>query len=442
MAITEPRTLAGFMELLPEDQILFNKLKNKIKHNFELYGYSPLDTPIIEDADILLAKTGGETNRQIYKFKKGDTDLALRFDLTVPLAKYVSLYNYELTFPFKRYQIGKVYRGEKPQKGRFREFYQCDIDVIDKDELSLYADAEIVATINSTFKDLDIGEILIRINNRKILIGLMEYLNLKDKSTKVLRIIDKIQKIGHEEAKTSLKKLGVDENHISKLIDFISIKGTPDDVVNKLKELDIENDIFQTGIQELEIVKENINQLQVPAEAWTYDLSLARGLDYYTGTVYETILKEHPDIGSVCGGGRFDNLASYFSDQKLPGVGVSIGLTRLFYKLKEAEILKSNKTSTTQVLIIPVEDSEYDKVFNVSSQLRDSGVSTQVYLGTKDSLGDKLDYANSIGVEWAVIIGEREKKESKVTLKSMVTGEQLLLPENELTQKLLELSEE
>jgi histidyl-tRNA synthetase len=325
----EPRTLPGFMELNPNDQVKFDQMRETIHKSYEMFGFLPLDTPVIELSEVLLAKAGGETEKQIYRFEKGDTDLSLRFDLTVPLAKFVAANYNELAFPFKRYQIGKVYRGEKAQKGRYREFYQCDIDIIGDGELSIINDAQIPSIIYTTFKNLGFDDFTICINNRKILNGLFGSLGLSELSTDILRVIDKIEKIGEEAVKGELEVLGVDAEAIETIINFVSISGNTDEKLSALQKFGIEDELFTTGVQELTDVVKYIRALGVPENFFTVDLKIARGLDYYTGTVYETFLNAYRKLGSVCSGGRFDNLAEYYTDKKLPGVGISIGLTRL-----------------------------------------------------------------------------------------------------------------
>ena len=323
----EPRTLPGFMELLPNEQILFEQMKQKIEKTYQKFGFLPLDTPILELSEILLAKAGGETEKQIYQFQKGDTDIAMRFDLTVPLSKYVAKNYGNLSFPFRRYQIGKVYRGEKAQKGRFREFYQCDIDIIGDGELSTINDAEIPSVIYNLIKELGFEEFTIRINNRKILNGLFEYINQKDNSVEILRIIDKIEKIGKDAVIEDLEEIGVSKEAIEKIINFIEIDGTTDEKLQKLQDLNIENETFKLGLEELISVVKYIRIFGVPDTHFKVDLTIARGLDYYTGTVYETFLNDYRELGSVCSGGRYENLAEYYTEKKLPGVGISIGLT-------------------------------------------------------------------------------------------------------------------
>ena len=338
----KPKTLPGFMELLPNEQILFNKMKDTIQKTYESYGFLPLDTPIIEDANILLAKAGGETEKQIYRFMKGENDLALRFDLTVPLAKYVTEYYDKLSFPFKRYQIGKVYRGEKPQRGRYREFYQCDIDIIGDGELSVINDAELASVIYSTFINLGFDDFTICINNRKILNGLFEGLDLKDNSVEILRIIDKIDKIGTDKVKKELCE-EIPEDKVNTIIDFISISGNNDEKIRSLANMNISNNIWNDGLKDLKEVVKFIRIFRVPEENFKIDLTIARGLDYYTGTVYETFLNKYRNLGSVCSGGRYDNLTEYYSTRKMPGVGISIGLSRLFFQLTDNNIISIEK---------------------------------------------------------------------------------------------------
>ena len=402
MGKTEPRTLPGFMELLPSEQILFDDMKQKIEKSYQKFGFLPIDTPIIEYAEVLLAKAGGETEKQIYRFEKGDTDLALRFDLTVPLAKYVAKNYGNLSFPFRRYQIGKVYRGEKAQKGRYREFYQCDIDIIGDETLDIINDAELPAVIYSTFRTLGFENFTIKINNRKILNGLFEGIGQKDKSVEILRIIDKIDKIGEQAVRKEIAELGVGEKIVNTIIDFIRIDGSADEKIEKLEKMDlysaniVENEsqntdvgadnmtnaTFTRGVNELKEVVENIRLFGVPDKNFTVDLTIARGLDYYTGTVYETFLNDYREIGSVCSGGRYENLAENYTDKKLPGVGVSIDLTRLFYKLNELNLIKADKKSISDVLIIPMTENKKAPL-ELATSLRNLGINTEIYLNNK-----------------------------------------------------------
>ena len=418
----EPRTLPGFMELLPKEQILFNKMKEKIQKSYEKFGFVPLDTPIIEMSEVLLAKVGGETEKQIYRFNKGDNDLALRFDLTVPLAKYITEYYGNLSFPFRRYQIGKVYRGERMQKGRFREFYQCDIDIIGDEKLDIINDAELPSVIYTIFKELGFNNFTIRINNRKILNGLFEEIGQKDSAVEILRIIDKIDKIGKEAVVEELKKLNIKEEAICKIINFIQIDGNNDEKLEKIKELKIENNIFKEGLQELTQVIKYIRIFGIPEDNFKVDLTIARGLDYYTGTVYETFLNDYRELGSVCSGGRYEDLAKYYTDKKLPGVGISIGLTRLFYKLNELNIINANKKSVSDVLIIPMIEN-LEKPIQLAGELRMLGVNTEIYLNEK-KLKAKFKYADKLEIPKVIIIGEDEVKENKVKIKNMITGEE------------------
>ena len=416
-----PRTLPGFMELLPNEQILFNEMKETIRKSYEEFGFLPLDTPIIELSDVLLAKAGGETEKQIYRFEKGDSDLSLRFDLTVPLAKYVSMHYGELSFPFRRYQIGKVYRGERPQKGRFREFYQCDIDIIGDNELNILHDAEMPMVIYNTFKKLGFEDFTIRINNRKILNGFFASLNLQDPA-EVLRIIDKLDKIGVDEVKNSLSEINVTADAINKIIDFISITGSSDEKIASLKALNINTEIFTKGIEELEAVVNGVRLFGIPENNFMVDLTIARGLDYYTGTVYETFLNDYKGLGSVCSGGRYDNLAEFYTDKKLPGVGISIGLTRLFYKLNELNAIKVSKDSIAKVLVISA-SSDISPCLPIATAFRTSGINTELFLSDK-KIKAKFKYADKLNIPFVVAIGEDEIANNTVTLKNMKTGEQ------------------
>lgn len=418
----EPRTLPGFMELLPNEQILFEQMKQKIEKTYQKFGFLPLDTPILELSEILLAKAGGETEKQIYQFQKGDTDIAMRFDLTVPLSKYVAKNYGNLSFPFRRYQIGKVYRGEKAQKGRFREFYQCDIDIIGDGELSTINDAEIPSVIYNLIKELGFEEFTIRINNRKILNGLFEYINQKDNSVEILRIIDKIEKIGKDAVIEDLGEIGVSKEAIEKIINFIEIDGTTDEKLQKLQDLNIENETFKLGLEELISVVKYIRIFGVPNTHFKVDLTIARGLDYYTGTVYETFLNDYRELGSVCSGGRYENLAEYYTDKKLPGVGISIGLTRLFYKLNELGLIKAEKASMSDVLVIPMVD-DLSKPILLANSLREKNINTEIYLNDK-KLKAKLKYADKLQIPYVIIVGEDEINSGVISVKNMITGEE------------------
>jgi histidyl-tRNA synthetase len=433
--ITVPSILPGFMELLPNDQMAFNKMLDIIRNTYEKYGFIPLDTPTIEKSEILLAKSGGETEKQIYRFK-GDNDLSLRFDLTVPLARYVAQHYNELTFPFRRYHIGKVFRGERPQKGRFREFYQCDIDIIGNEKLSIINDAEILSVIYSTFKALGFDEFTIRINNRKVLNGFFESLAILNKY-EVLRVVDKFDKIGEQAVAAELQGLGLGQEAVSKVLQFIKIKGEKSEVIEKLKGLQVANEMFLEGLVELGKVCEHIKSFGIPDENTSIDLTIARGLDYYTGTIYETILNNYPSIGSVCSGGRYDDLAQNYTEKKLPGVGISIGLTRLFYQLREAEIIKIEKRSTpTKLLVIPM-DGSIDFSLDLATKARTQEISTEIYLND-GKMAKKITYANKLGIPYVVVIGENETKSGLLKLKNMDSGEQVEMTVTELIEKLRE----
>ena len=417
----KPKTLPGFMELLPNEQILFNKMKEIIAKSYEKYGFLPLDTPIIEDANVLLAKAGGETEKQIYRFKKGDNDLALRFDLTVPLAKYVTEYYDKLSFPFKRYQIGKVYRGEKAQRGRYREFYQCDVDIIGDGELSIINDAELPAIIYNTFKELGFDDFTICINNRKILNGLFASLDLEEKAPDILRIIDKIDKIGADSVRKELVR-DISEEKVNTIMQFIKIDGTNEQKIDALNDMNISNEVFKQGLEELKQVVKFVKIFGVPGENLKIDLRIARGLDYYTGTVYETFLNKYRELGSICSGGRYENLAEYYTDRKMPGVGISIGLSRLFFQLVDNNIISADEEKIFDVLVVSMTD-EYEKVAEVSAKLRENGINVQINIENQ-KLGKKFKIADKLNVKYVIVIGEDEVKNNVVALKDMITGEQ------------------
>ena len=423
MAKTEPRTLPGFMELLPSEQILFDQMRKTIEDSYKTFGFLPIDTPIIELSEVLLAKAGGETEKQIYRFNKGDTDLSLRFDLTVPLAKYVAKNYGSLSFPFRRYQIGKVYRVERAQKGRYREFYQCDIDIIGDETLDIINDAELPAVIATTFRRLGFDEFTIKINNRKILNGLYESINQTEKSVDIMRIIDKIDKIGDQAVMEELAKIEVPEESINKIMQFIKIDGTTDEKLQKLQSLGIENDTYKLGVEELGEVVKYIRLFGIEDKNFVIDLSIARGLDYYTGTVYETFLNGYRELGSVCSGGRYENLAQNYTDKKLPGVGVSIGLTRLFYKLNELNLIKAEKKSVSDILIIPMTENLQVPI-QLATELRNAGVNTEIYLNDK-KIKTKMKYADKLKIPYVIVIGDNEIESGKVKIKVMETGEEI-----------------
>ena len=420
MKLVEPRTLSGFMELEPSSQLLFEKYKNIIESTYQKYSFTPIDTPVIEYANVLLAKAGGETEKQIYRLKKGDNDLALRFDLTVPLAKYVAKNYNELVFPFKRYQIGKVYRGERAQRGRFREFYQCDIDVIGDETLPLIYDAQIPVIIGEILTKMQIGKYVIRLNNRKILNGFFSNLNLTDFQTEILRIIDKIDKIGAVEVENEIKEL---TKYSKEIMSFISITGSNDEILRQLEELKIEDEIFVEGLNEL---KEVVNYLKLMKfNDYKIDLTIARGLDYYTGTVYETTLINNPEIGSVASGGRYENLAGYYTNKKLPGVGISIGLTRLFYNLLDAGVIKDYKKPIVDYLIIPM-DGVDEFTFNIYNQYLNENKKVEICMLDKN-FKQKMKYANRLNVPYVIIVGENEKNNNEYVLKNMYDGSQKII---------------
>ena len=423
MAKVEPRTLPGFMELLPNEQILFDQIKQTIEDSYKTFGFLPIDTPIIELSEVLLAKAGGETEKQIYRFERGDTDLSLRFDLTVPLAKYVAKNYGNLSFPFRRYQIGKVYRGEKAQKGRYREFYQCDIDIIGDETLDIINDAELPSIIYFTFKKLGFDDFTIKINNRKILNGLYESIGQKDNSVEIMRIIDKIDKIGVQAVEEELQKLGITEDIIDKIISFIKIDGTSDEKIDKLEAFDIENEVYKQGVSELKDVVKYVRMFGIQEENFKVDLTIARGLDYYTGTVYETFLNDYRELGSVCSGGRYENLAENYTNKKLPGVGISIGLTRLFYKLNELNLIKADKKSISDILIIPMTENLQVPI-KLATELRRLKVNTEIYLNNK-KLKTKMKYANKLEIPYVIVIGDDEISSRKVKVKNMENGEEI-----------------
>ena len=427
MEIIKPRTLSGFMELLPDKQQRFETMAEILRRTYASYGFAPLDTPAIEDAQILLAKGGGETEKQIYRFQKGDSDLALRFDLPVPLAKYVALHYSELAFPFRRFQISKVYRGERAQRGRFREFYQADIDIIGDGKLDILNEAEIPAIIYKVFRGFGLTRFQIHVNNRKILNGFYAMLGLTEKSGDIMRTVDKLDKIGADKVKIILlEDCGLSEEQAEDILEFIAIRGTNAQVISALEGYAGKNGMFDQGLSELKAVTVNLAAFGVPEENFAVDLTIARGLDYYTGTVYETTLLDHPEIGSVCSGGRYDNLAGYYIDKALPGVGISIGLTRLFYVLDEQGLLNPALPSApADALVLPMTESPAEAIA-LAEKLRSAGLRVQLY-GEQKKFKQKMAYANKLAVPFAVLLGEDEINEGVCSVKNMVTGEQLKL---------------
>ena len=424
----KPRTLSGFMELLPARQQQMERFFQVLRETYALYGFTPLDTPVIEAAEVLLAKGGGETEKQIYRFEKGDSDLALRFDLTVPLAKYVALNYGQLSFPFRRFQIGKVYRGERAQRGRFREFYQADIDIIGDGQLDILNEAEIPAVIYRTFTALGLRRFQIRVNNRKILNGFYAMLGLTEQSGDIMRTVDKLDKIGPDKVKAILTEdLGLSEAQAGEILSFIAIRGSNAEILEKLAAYQGKNELFDRGLEELRAVVSCLGAFGVPEDNFAVDLTIARGLDYYTGTVYETTMLDHPEIGSICSGGRYDNLAEYYTDKKLPGVGISIGATRLFYVLEEQGLLNPNQpTAPADVLVIPMSE-DFVKAVEVATALRDAGIRTQLYT-EKKKFKAKIGYADKLGIPYVVFLGEDEIANNVITLKDMASGQQQTLP--------------
>ena len=418
----KPRTLSGFMELLPPGQVCFDTMMLKLRDSFSLYGFTPLDTPLMESAEILLAKGGGETEKQIYTLRKGDNDLAIRYELTASLAKYVALHYNDLTFPLRRYEIGKVYRGERAQRGRFREFYQADIDIIGDGNLDIMNEAEIPGIIHRCFTSLGLERFVIRINNRKVLGGFFEILGIDGAvKTDVMRVVDKLDKIGAEKlSKTLTDDLDLSQKQAEEILAFVTSKSDPFDVLDKYMG---QNEIFDLGAGELIALQRHLEGFGVPDTHYKIDLSLARGLDYYTGTVYETLLADHPEVGSVCGGGRYDNLAEYYSDRKMPGVGISIGLTRLFFVLQEQGLLNEAFLSApADVLIIPMTD-DLSHAVKLATSMRESGLRVQIYSENK-KFKTKVSYADKLGIPYVVFLGEDEINKGLITVKDMSSGEQ------------------
>ncbi len=422
-----PRTLSGFMELLPGPQQQMERFLNTLRESYALYGFTPLDTPLVESAEILLAKGGGETEKQIYRFSKGDADLALRFDLTVPLAKYVALHAGELSFPFRRYQIGKVYRGERAQRGRFREFYQADIDIIGDGKLDVANEAEIPAVIYATFTRLGLERFQIRVNNRKILNGFYALQGLSEKSGDIMRTVDKLDKIGPEKVKALLMDdAALTEAQADEIMKFIAIRGSNAEVLAALEGYAGQNELFDTGLSELKTVTKYLAAFGVPETHFAVDLTIARGLDYYTGTVYETLMLDHPEIGSICSGGRYDNLAEYYTERQLPGVGISIGATRLFYVLQEQGMLNEElNTAPAEVLILPMTE-DLTAAGQAATFFRGCEIRTQLYTEQK-KFKAKMGYADKLGIPFVAFLGEDEAAQNKISLKNMKTGEQQLL---------------
>ena len=420
MNIVKPSTIAGIMELLPEDQLAFDKMKNIIEETYKKFQFLPIDTPVIEKNEVLFAKGGGETEKQIYEIASETRDMSLRFDLTVPLARYVAEHFAELNFPFKRYHIAKVYRGERNQKGRYREFYQCDIDIIGHNKLAIANDAIPPRVIYEIFNKLDTPDVTFRINNRKLLNGFLNALNISD-TTDILRLIDKKDKIGMDKTKDELLDL-VDSEKADKILAFIGSDLTNEELLEKLENI-VSNDLYSEGFNELKTVYSYMIHFGIPDSNIKIDPSITRGLDYYTGTVYETFINGYEKIGSVSSGGRYEKLAENFSKQALPGVGMSIGLTRLFYQLKEIGLIDKNESRLTDILIIPMSDEENFYAIDVLNKLLKKGIGADIYL-ENGKLKKKFSYADKVGVKYAYIIGQSEREEKKVSIRNMETGEQ------------------
>ena len=432
----KPRTLSGFMELLPARQMQMERFLQVLRETYSLYGFTPLDTPVIEAAEVLLAKGGGDTEKQIYRFEKGGSDLALRFDLTVPLAKYVAQNYGVLSFPFRRFQIGKVYRGERAQRGRFREFYQADIDVIGDGQLDIVNEAEIPAIIYRTFTALGLQRFQIRVNNRKILGGFYSMLGLGEKAGDIMRTVDKLEKIGPEKVTEILTEdLGVSDADAEAILSFISIRGSNGQVLEALEAWRGRDALFDQGLEELKAVAGYLSAFGVPERNFAVDLTIARGLDYYTGTVYETAMLDHPEIGSICSGGRYDDLAEYYTDKKLPGVGISIGVTRLFYVLEEQGMLSDQMvTAPADVLVIPMSD-DLQAAIQTATALRDAGIRTQLYT-EKKKFKARIGYAGKLGIPYAIFLGEDEIAQGVVSCKDLAAGQQQTLPVEQLIPQL------
>ena len=427
----KPRTLSGFMELLPEDQMKMERMMQILRETYALFAFTPLDTPVIEAAEVLLAKGGGETEKQIYRFEKGDSDLALRFDLTVPLAKYVAAHYAELAFPFRRYQIGKVSRGERAPRGRFREFYQADIDVIGDGKLDIANEAEIPAIIYTAFSRLGLKRFKIKVNNRKLLNGFYAMNGMSEKSQDIMRTVDKLDKVGEVKVKQMLvDELSMIPSKAENVLDFMAICGSNAEILERLECYRGMDETFDCGLDELRAVTEHLSAFGVPEENFSVDLTIARGLDYYTGTVYETELTDYPEIGSVCSGGRYDNLAEYYTDRQLPGVGISIGLTRLFYVLQEQKLLSDEvMTAPCDVLVIPMTENRAPAIA-AATAMRAAGLRCQLYAEQR-KFKVKMSYADKIGTPFTVLLGEDELAEGVLTVKNMETGEQRKLKDEE-----------
>ncbi|GHE38263.1 histidine--tRNA ligase [Vulcaniibacterium thermophilum] len=444
----KPRTPPGVLELLPPDQIAFQRMLDVIRRNFERFGFLPVETPVMELSEVLLTKSGGETERQVYfvqstgaleKGGEGRPELALRFDLTVPLARYVAEHEHELAFPFRRYQMQRVYRGERQQRGRFREFYQCDIDVIGKDALSIRHDAELPAVIHAVFSELDIGAFTIQLNNRKLMRGFFEQQGVADPDLQaaVLREVDKLDKRGADYVRETLSGEGfaLAPEAVARILDFVDVRSTSHaDAIARLEALGDGNEALREGVAELREVLELVRAMGVPESAYALNFSIARGLDYYTGTVYETTLDDYPQIGSICSGGRYDNLASHYTKSKLPGVGISIGLTRLFWQLREAGLIRT-AGSTVQVLVTQMDAAHLPHCLEVARELRHGGINTETVL-EPSKLAKQFKYADRAGIRFVVVLGEDELARGTVTVKDLRRNDQFEVARAELVKAL------
>ena len=451
-ALIKPRTPPGVMELLPRDQVAFQRMLDTIRHTFEQFGFLPVETPVMELSEVLLTKSGGETERQVYfvqstgaleKAGEGLPELALRFDLTVPLARYVAEHEHELAFPFRRYQMQRVYRGERAQRGRFREFYQCDIDVIGKDALSPRFDAEIPAVIAAVFDRLAIGDFTIQLNHRKLLRGFFEGQGIEgDAQFAVLRELDKLDKRGEDAVRATLAGEGFElaGDVVEKLMAFSQVRSRGhDDALAKLDALGAGTPLFEEGRSELRAILSQMKALGVDESRYAINLSIARGLDYYTGIVYETALDAYPQIGSICSGGRYDNLASHYSKSKLPGVGISIGLTRLFYQLREAGLVRT-ADSSVDVLVALLDDAGLDAALAMSQRLRAVGLNVETQLEPR-KLAKQLQYADKAGIRFVAMRGEDEAAREMVAIRDLRRGEQFEVTDAALADALLQARE-
>lgn len=437
MSKVTPKILTGFMELTPNEQLVFDKIKSIIASTYESFGFVKLDTPVLELSQVLLAKAGGETEKQIYRFNKGDTDLCMRFDLTVPLARYVAQRQNDITFPFRRYQIAKVYRGERPQKGRFREFYQADIDIIGSEKLSVLYDAEVPAIMYNVLRKLGLNRFHIYMNNRKVLKGFYKYLGLEEQSADILRIIDKADKIGMDNVKLCLEEMTLPADKIEKILSFSAIEGDKASVLEKLNALNIAEPDFQEGLTELQTVATAMEKAGIQETHYKIDLKITRGLDYYTGTVYETFLDDYRSWGSICSGGRYDNLAEFYTDRKLPGIGMSIGLTRFFDLLRDAGMLNFDAQTPAQVLVIPMDTDTTGYALEIAETLRKADLKVMTYLNDA-KFKNKMVYANKINVPYVLILGTDEMQNQVVTVKDMLSGTQESISADAIAEHLKE----